>query len=64
MYHIFFIYTGYCKQCCSERWGVRIFGNYGFLQVFVLNFALQSLSKQQNPRKGILGHMVILFLVF
>ena len=38
----------YCKQCCNEHWGTYVSFNYGFLR--------QSM--------WLLGHMVVLFLVF
>ena len=46
MYHIFFIHSsvdghlgcfhvlGYCRQCCNKLWGMCIFLNYGFLQLY------------------------------
>ena len=29
---------GYCKQCCYECWGVCIFLNYYFLQIYAQNW--------------------------
>ena len=62
MYHVFYPFTCQwtfkllscshdCKQCCTEHCGACVFLNYGFSQGIC-------------PLVDLLGHMIILFLVF